>query len=382
MKKFNTLLCAVLIGAFGFLMGTQQASAQASLSVQGSLQNFNGSAVDNGQYDITFKIYTTDAGGTPIWTEMQTVPVTNGVYSVHLGDVNPLNIPFDQTYYLGLTLPGGPEHTPRARLTSSPYALSLLGQDNKFPSTGMVKMEAIATGQATTTATSYAVTADDHVIFLDHTANQNVTLPAATAANAGRHLMLVNKVAVAKTLTSSSYVDLAGATSTTVPATGVVELQSDGSVWRQTGGYVQPASVGKAFVRLNKAVQTAAQNSTPPNLVVLSYTEISDAQNCWNSTTNTFTAPRTGVYQISGAIRYASVGGAYPYIGLNDFWPSSNTATALIQIDNPTVNSVTYPFSIAQPMTAGETFQLKVMTANGAVTLSGHPHHFLTIMEY
>jgi hypothetical protein len=60
------------------------------------------------------------------------------------------------------------------------------------------------------------LTADDHVIFLDHTANQNVTLPAATAANAGRQLLLVNKEAVAKTLTASNYVDVTtGATSTT-----------------------------------------------------------------------------------------------------------------------------------------------------------------------
>ena len=112
--------------------------AQATLSVQGTVQNFDGSAVENGEYDITFKLYETDAGGTPIWEETQTVNVNGGVYSVLLGANTPLDAPFNTTYYLGITLPGGPELSPRSRLTSSPYALSLIGQDNTFPSTGTV----------------------------------------------------------------------------------------------------------------------------------------------------------------------------------------------------------------------------------------------------
>jgi hypothetical protein len=121
-------------------------NAQTNLSVQGTIQNFNGSAVDNGLYDVIFKLYTTDAGGTAVWSETQSVQVTGGVYSVLLGSVTPLTAAFDQTYYLGITLPGGPELTPRSRLTSSPYALSLIGQTNIFPSTGAV-------GAGTTTPT-------------------------------------------------------------------------------------------------------------------------------------------------------------------------------------------------------------------------------------
>ncbi len=378
MKKFNIQICAFLICAFGFLAGAQRACAQgqATLSIQGVLQNFNGSAVDNGQYDITFKLYTTDAGGTALWTETQTVTLTGGVYSVLLGAVNPLNVPFDQPYYIGLTIPGGPEHTPRTRLTASPYALSLLGQDNKFPSTGMVEMGSVATGTDITTATSYTVGANDHVIYLDHTANQNVTLPAASSANKGRQLLLVNKEAVAKTLTASNYVDLAGGTSTTIPATGVVELQSDGSVWRQTGGYVQPAvSVGKAFVRLQKTQQTIPLVSLP-SLTVLSFTEVSDDQNCWNTTTHTFTAPRTGIYVISGSMIYEQ-SSVISYIVLNDF---SQPLIAPFQADT----QEPYSFSFPYPMTAGQTFQLKVVSQNGQVILDGGNGGyatFLTVLE-
>jgi len=144
MKNFLQLA----FGAMLLLVFTAQSlHAQTNLSVQGTIQNFNGSAVDNGLYDVIFKLYTTDAGGTALWSETQSLSVTGGVYSALLGAVNPLTVPFDQTYYLGITLPGGPELTPRSRLTSSPYALSLIGQSNIFPSTGAV-------GIGTTTPTA------------------------------------------------------------------------------------------------------------------------------------------------------------------------------------------------------------------------------------
>lgn len=135
MKLIFRIFCTA---AALWLSGVTTLQAQANLSVQGTIQNFDGSAVDNGSYDVIFKLYTTESGGTAVWSETQSVNVVGGVYSVLLGSANPLTAAFDQTYYLGITLPGGPELTPRSRLTSSPYALSLIGQDNKFPSTGPV----------------------------------------------------------------------------------------------------------------------------------------------------------------------------------------------------------------------------------------------------
>jgi hypothetical protein len=127
-----------------FVASATQLAAQATLSIQGTVQNYDGSAVDDGEYDIIFKLYTVDNGGTPVWSETQTVDVTGGVYSALLGTVNPMNASFSEVYYLGITLPGGPELVPRSRLTSAPYALSLIGQSNTFPSSG-----AIGAGTAT-----------------------------------------------------------------------------------------------------------------------------------------------------------------------------------------------------------------------------------------
>jgi hypothetical protein len=117
--------------------------AQATLSIQGILKKSNGVAVDDGNYTITFKLYTVVAGGTAIWSETQNdVEVSSGIYSAVLGSSTVLNVPFNQLYYLGVTI-GSTELTPRILLTSAPYALSLIGVTNKFPSSGKVQADSI-----------------------------------------------------------------------------------------------------------------------------------------------------------------------------------------------------------------------------------------------
>ena len=114
-------------------------SAQATLSVQGTIQKSFGGAVDDGDYSLTFRLYTAESGGTLVWEETQDgVEVIGGVYSVLLGEANPLNAGFNTVYYLGIAVDGGAELIPRTKLTSAPYALSLIGQSNTFPSAGSV----------------------------------------------------------------------------------------------------------------------------------------------------------------------------------------------------------------------------------------------------
>ena len=130
-KFYTLLLCLVAFSQTSF--------AQATLSIQGIIQKSNGAAVDDGKYDLTFKLYTTASGGAAVHTETQNIAVAGGIYSAELGNGStPLTAAFDQTYYLGVAVDGGAELIPRARLTSSPYALALLGTTNLFPSTGAI----------------------------------------------------------------------------------------------------------------------------------------------------------------------------------------------------------------------------------------------------
>ncbi len=156
-KVFHALLLLL-----GFIAFSTQLNAQAKLSIQGILKKVDGSALIDGDYNLKFRIYNVEAGGTALWTETQTIALSGGVYSAILGEVTPLNIPFDQPYWVGVSVGSAIEMQPRIALTSAPYAISIIGQTNLFPSTGTVKSDneivagKLAVGQAALPTTQSA----------------------------------------------------------------------------------------------------------------------------------------------------------------------------------------------------------------------------------
>lgn len=118
--------------------------SQLSLSIQGSIQNSSGVALPDGQYELIFNIYDVATGGQAVWTETQPqVEIIGGLYSSILGLITPLTAsrtPFNFTkpYYLGVTLKGKQEISPRAELSASAYSLSVSGKSNELPSQGSV----------------------------------------------------------------------------------------------------------------------------------------------------------------------------------------------------------------------------------------------------
>ena len=133
---------------FLFIAQFNSVHAQAKLSIQGILKKSSGDAVPDDTYTLTFRLYNNVNApvASNIWVETQNdVDVASGIYSTVLGNVTPLNVPFNVEYYLGVAI-GGPnstEMTPRIQLTSAPYALSLRGSSNLFPSTGQVVADSI-----------------------------------------------------------------------------------------------------------------------------------------------------------------------------------------------------------------------------------------------
>lgn len=139
-KMFRSCLFLLFVLACN---GQVQAQLDPTLSIRGILKTSDGMAVPDGNYALVFRLYTVETGGTDVWTEMQPmVEVRNGIYEAVLGVVTPLTIAFDQLYYLGVSV-GNMELTPRLLLTSAPYALSLIGQTNTFPSSGKVLADSI-----------------------------------------------------------------------------------------------------------------------------------------------------------------------------------------------------------------------------------------------
>lgn len=113
-----------------------------TISYQGILTDAGATAIPDGSYNLTFKLYHAATDGTLLWSETQAVSVSNGLFNVILGSVNPLNIPFDDPYWLGITVGGDSEFTPRIELTSSAYSLNA-----RSIADSVVTGEKIANGQ-------------------------------------------------------------------------------------------------------------------------------------------------------------------------------------------------------------------------------------------
>ena len=118
MKRLTFLSLMFLISA-----SSLSGQIQQSISYQGLLTDASGNPL-NGNYDLTFKLYTGLAGGSRIWQENQNASVADGVFNVILGSINPLNLPFDKTYWLGVTVSNDSELEPRIQLTASAYSMN------------------------------------------------------------------------------------------------------------------------------------------------------------------------------------------------------------------------------------------------------------------
>lgn len=124
------------------------ANINRSINYQGRLLTTGGTNVADGAYAMKFSVYNTASGGTPLWTASGTnavpttisVQVTDGLFSVLLGDTsfqgqNPFAFDFNQDgLYLGVSIAGDSEMTPRKRLSSVPYAFNSEALQGQFAS--------------------------------------------------------------------------------------------------------------------------------------------------------------------------------------------------------------------------------------------------------
>jgi len=95
------------------------------MNYQGKLTDTEGNPL-TGPYNMTFYLFTAASGGSAIWSENHTsVAVTDGIYNVILGSINPLATGLfndNDLVYLEVEIEGE-SLAPRQQLTSAPYAL-------------------------------------------------------------------------------------------------------------------------------------------------------------------------------------------------------------------------------------------------------------------
>ena len=122
-SKVVLLVTALLLSLQSNLLLAQTSQGIQTISHQGVLVDETGEPVDDGAYIFTFRIYDTDTEGSNLWNENQVLQVQNGVFNAQLGKETPLDIPFDQPYWLGIEIDGGEQLAPRLPLSAAPYAL-------------------------------------------------------------------------------------------------------------------------------------------------------------------------------------------------------------------------------------------------------------------
>ncbi|HET9135385.1 MAG TPA: hypothetical protein VFO76_02015, partial [Candidatus Kapabacteria bacterium] len=120
--KIVTLL---LLAAFVSVADIVVAQTPRQISYQGVLADASGNLVPNGNHSLKLKLYTESTGGTAIFTETQPVAVVGGMFNVIIGSVTeiPVSVAFDKAYFLGVSVDGGNELSPRTPLLAAPYAL-------------------------------------------------------------------------------------------------------------------------------------------------------------------------------------------------------------------------------------------------------------------
>ena len=122
------------------------AQVPKTLNYQGYLTNPSGAAINNPALSLTFRLYTVALAGTALYSETQSVSVSNGIFNALIGSSTVLNLSFDQLYYVGITIAGEPnEMAPRQPLAAGPYALRSVITDSLAPTANVSALQITGT---------------------------------------------------------------------------------------------------------------------------------------------------------------------------------------------------------------------------------------------
>ena len=111
----------ILLLAAALCCGSVHAAVPHQINYQGYLTNPGGTPVNSAGLQMVLNLYNVSTGGTTLYTETQTVTVTNGVFTVQIGSVTALPLPFDVPYWLGVTVGTDAEMTPRQPVAATGY---------------------------------------------------------------------------------------------------------------------------------------------------------------------------------------------------------------------------------------------------------------------
>jgi hypothetical protein len=95
------------------------------ISYQGLVVDGSGNPISDGNHSLQVNIYDAPTGGTLLHSETFLPQFKSGIFNVILGTNTPIanSMLFDRQYFLGVSVDGGIEMSPRTALTAVPYAI-------------------------------------------------------------------------------------------------------------------------------------------------------------------------------------------------------------------------------------------------------------------
>ena len=151
MKISLRYLTIVAIVCFA-MVSSVFAQVPRQISYQGVIVDNLGAAIADGNHVITIKFYDAATGGPVLYSEPIAATSVKGLVSVILGvqAALPPSLIFNSQYFIGISVDGGTEMSPRTAMTTVPYALHAAVADQATSlSTGVVNSINTQTGALT-----------------------------------------------------------------------------------------------------------------------------------------------------------------------------------------------------------------------------------------
>jgi len=212
------ILAIVSFIAISFFVFKSTSNAETGINrqinFQGKLVNTDGTNVANANYTIVFSFYGFDSGSTAVWTESQSIAVTDGIFQAALGSVTPIPASFNFNWdglYLGIKVGADNEMEPRIRISAVPFAfnaekvagLTVQDENGVGSTSGILKIpngKTIAFAGATSfgAGTTGLITLGSNTDTLAFTTSGATSVALPTGGT-----LLTNTIAAVQTITST-----------------------------------------------------------------------------------------------------------------------------------------------------------------------------------
>ena len=153
--RYCALFLVVVVGLL--VCALAYADVPKMINFQGRLTDASGKFVSDGNYSLTFKIYSDSSGGSSKWSETQTVAVSKGLFNATLGVLTPIpdSIFNYSNAWLGIQVGADPEMTPRQRLSSLGYSYRGAKADTSNYSKDSDKLDGLHASDFASVGTDY-----------------------------------------------------------------------------------------------------------------------------------------------------------------------------------------------------------------------------------